>query len=73
MYMATRFTWDVNKNQANRRKHGISFETATKVFADAATRTSMASNAGIDGEPVRIISARKVTPRERRLYEEGDY
>ena len=25
------------------------------------------------GELVRIISARKATPRERRLYEEGEY
>ena len=34
MYMPTRFIWDENKNRANRRKHKISFETATKVFTD---------------------------------------
>jgi hypothetical protein len=29
-----RFTWDEQKNRGNRRKHGISFETATRVFLD---------------------------------------
>jgi uncharacterized DUF497 family protein len=28
------FTWDERKNRSNRRKHGISFETATWVFLD---------------------------------------
>jgi uncharacterized protein len=28
------FTWDERKNRANRRKHGISFETAALVFDD---------------------------------------
>lgn len=29
-----RFEWDETKNETNRRKHGISFETATRVFGD---------------------------------------
>lgn len=29
-----RFTWDPNKALANERKHGISFEEATTIFAD---------------------------------------
>jgi uncharacterized DUF497 family protein len=29
-----RFTWDEQKNRGNRRKHGISFETAARVFLD---------------------------------------
>ena len=29
-----RFEWDENKSQANRKKHGISFEIAEAVFAD---------------------------------------
>jgi uncharacterized DUF497 family protein len=29
-----RFEWDSRKNAANKRKHGISFEEATTVFAD---------------------------------------
>ena len=28
-----RWTWDENKNRSNVRKHGLSFETATLVFA----------------------------------------
>lgn len=30
----TRFEWDEAKNIANRRKHGVDFETALRVFAD---------------------------------------
>lgn len=29
------FDWDENKNQANRKKHGIWFEEAQQVFDDA--------------------------------------
>jgi uncharacterized DUF497 family protein len=29
-----RFTWDEQKNRGNQRKHGISFETAARVFLD---------------------------------------
>ena len=29
-----RFTWDERKNRVNRKKHGISFETAVLVFDD---------------------------------------
>lgn len=28
------FEWDPNKNEINKKKHGLSFETATQVFAD---------------------------------------
>jgi uncharacterized DUF497 family protein len=28
------FAWDENKNRINRRKHGISFETAARIFED---------------------------------------
>lgn len=34
MYIQMRFTWDELKDRSNRRKHGISFETATRVFLD---------------------------------------
>jgi uncharacterized protein len=30
----TRFTWDAAKAAGNKRYHGISFETASEVFAD---------------------------------------
>ena len=29
-----RLTWDEAKNRSNRRKHGISFDTAAQVFLD---------------------------------------
>ena len=29
-----RFAWDENKNEINKKKHGISFETAQEVFHD---------------------------------------
>jgi uncharacterized protein len=28
------FEWDKNKNRVNKRKHGLSFETASLVFQD---------------------------------------
>jgi len=31
-----KFEWDENKNELNKRKHGISFETAQEVFYDNA-------------------------------------
>ncbi len=34
MYIQMRFTWDEQKDRSNRRKHGLSFETATRVFLD---------------------------------------
>ncbi len=89
--------WDLNKNRANLRDHGIEFETAILVFGDplAATvpdphrdeerwrtmgmagttlimvvHTSPETDSGTGEEVGRIISARKLTPRERQLYEE---
>ena len=29
-----KFEWDPNKNEINKRKHGLSFETAKEVFYD---------------------------------------
>lgn len=91
------FTWDERKNQSNRQKHGISFETAVLAFDDA--QQLSCQDRTVDGEPrwqtlgmvngihvllvahtvsengdeevIRIISARKATPRERRVYAEN--
>lgn len=89
--------WDKNKNQTNKAKHGVSFETARLVFddpyhlsiQDRVERGEMrwqtlgrAGNVVVllvahtwqeDGndEAIRIISARKATPKERRHYEQG--
>ena len=35
--MTVRFEWDPEKAASNRRKHGVSFETAMRVFADPLT------------------------------------
>ncbi len=32
--MYVRFTWDEKKKKANRKKHGVSFETAQSIFDD---------------------------------------
>lgn len=34
MYILKRFAWDETKNRSNRRKHGVSFDTAARVFLD---------------------------------------
>ena len=87
------FEWDPEKDDANQRRHGVSFVEASTVFLDplAATvpddrfdvgesrfRTTgctltnrMVIVAHTDrGDRIRIITAREVTPRERRQYEQ---
>jgi uncharacterized DUF497 family protein len=94
-----RFEWDEEKNEINKRKHGISFETGSRVFFDrkrleyiermvegeerwhaigivrearvllVLTVVHAYREEGV--EPViRIISARRATPQERRAYAE---
>jgi uncharacterized DUF497 family protein len=89
------FTWDERKDRANKRKHGISFETAIPVFDDPfhvsrqdrevegeARWQTIGMVQGVqvllvaytveeEGDLVRILSARKATPRERRIYAHG--
>ena len=96
--MKPRFEWDPIKAESNRRKHRVSFETATRVFADpfAMARQDRNENGehrwqtlGIvegcllllvahtvrddeDGtEIIRIISARRAKPKERKRYEQN--
>jgi uncharacterized DUF497 family protein len=94
------FAWDEVKNRINKRKHGVSFETASFVFDDPHHLTRQ--DREVDGEPgwqtigvangvhlllvahtivahtvtesdeeIRIVSARKATRSERRLYAQG--
>jgi uncharacterized protein len=90
------FVWDKRKARANIRKHGISFEEATTVFADENARLKhdpdhsegelrfilLGFSARVrmlvvchacweNNEVIRIISARKATPGERKQY--GSY
>jgi len=89
------FEWDENKALRNRRKHQISFETATLAFEDEAAIIFEDDRFEYDevrevliGRPlpdtqclfvvfterledvIRIISARKATRTETRLYHE---
>ena len=85
------YEWDAKKADANRRKHGDSFEEAASVFHDAKAITfddpdeePRDVTIGISmkgrvlflshcerGVRIRIISARRATPRERKQYAEG--
>ena len=92
------FSWDDAKSQSNKRKHGVSFESARLVFDDPLHVTRQDRIAGgelrwqtvgmADGivlllvahtwqheaesgeERIRIISARRATREERRIYEQ---
>jgi hypothetical protein len=89
-----RFEWDVRKAESNKRKHGVSFESATLIFSDAAIYefeegnehgeiryraigaalgtllfVSYTSFEEGEEEVIRIISARKAEPKERRAYQ----
>ena len=92
--MLFRSEWDAKKAEANRRKHGVSFEEAASVFHDLKAITFDDPDHS-DEEPrdvtigismkgrvlflshcergvrIRIISARRATPRERKQYAEG--
>jgi uncharacterized protein len=95
----TVFVWDEAKNLANQAKHRISFQTASRVFADpfviieqdriengelrwqawgmvdghlfllVAFVPSNEEDENAPVEVIRIISARKAAPKERRHYE----
>ena len=93
-----RWTWDSHKNRLNRRNHGISFDTAQRVFDDPLHLSAPNPFPGeerwqtvgiVEGVTIlvihtwpdertregigRIISARKATRTERRVYEEGNF
>ena len=59
-----RFERDPAKNEINRFKHGIDFETAVLVVVHTYREKERA-------EVIRIISARRATTHERTLYAEA--
>lgn len=96
--MKTRFEWDLDKANRNLKKHQVSFEAATRAFADpfALSEQDRIENGEyrwqtlgiVDGyllllvahtvlddedgiEVVRIISARRAEPKERKRYEQN--
>jgi uncharacterized DUF497 family protein len=85
-----RFEWDADKDRANRRRHGISFEEAATIFDgpvlsledDSDPSEVRERSYGLIGglvvacvihtdrdDTTRIISARKATPNERKLFD----
>jgi len=93
--MKIKFEWDDVKATSNKRKHGISFELAVRVFADPSALVEqdriengeyrwqtlgrvddylvlMVAHTITDddtgNEVIRIISARKAAPKERKRY-----
>jgi uncharacterized DUF497 family protein len=91
--MGYEFEWDPAKERTNRRKHKVSFDEATTVFADPFSlnmpdpshsereerfvvlgRSSKARLLIVAyaerGLRTRLISARRASPAERRLYDE---
>lgn len=83
--------WDDNKNAINKRKHNLTFDTASLVFADKCRIEYYDELHSIDEDryitigkvddilfvvfterpehdAIRLISARKATASERRLY-----
>jgi hypothetical protein len=88
------FEWDPKKADANRRKHGASFDEAATVFLDPMAVSGPDPDHSLGEEryitfgmsrlgrllavchthwpgTIRIITARRVTRGERKLYEEG--
>jgi len=95
--MKIRFEWDKAKADSNFRKHGVSFEIATRIFADLFAVVNQdriekgehrwqtlglvdgyllllvahTVRDDVDGtEVIRIISARRAEPKERKHYEQ---
>lgn len=54
-----KFEWDQNKNEINKKKHGISFETAKEVFFDEFAILFDDPDHSIDEERFLIIGAIK--------------
>jgi uncharacterized DUF497 family protein len=61
-----RFEWDPEKSESNRRKHGLDFEDAKRIFYDPLRRTGIEGNehgeirwrtiGEIDGLVIAIVS-----------------
>jgi uncharacterized DUF497 family protein len=70
--------WDPEKARRNETKHGIDFDEAATVFRDEERWIALGKSIRQillvvvhteDEWTIRIISARKAEPRERRQYE----
>ncbi len=68
------FEWDAAKAEANLRKHGVSFETATEVFLDPFALESIDTSMDYGEQRIRItgffivkVMSVIYTPRGERL------
>lgn len=52
-YMGALFDWDGNKDAANRKKHGVSFEEAMTAFSDE--HAQIYDDAGHSGDEERFV------------------
>jgi uncharacterized protein len=72
--VATEFEWDLEKAAANRAKHGVSFETATRVFADP--NALIEQDRVVDGEPrwqaIGVVEGALMLLVAHTVHEEGD-
>jgi uncharacterized protein len=78
-----KFEWDPIKDNINLRKHGVSFEVSGRDLAHSVgehrfVTFGVSSHGRVlavyhtdRGGVVRIYSARPVTRKEKRIYEEG--
>jgi uncharacterized protein len=70
-----KFKWDKRKAEINREKHNISFEEAStvKVIMGYSEKQRLLVVVHTEKQDtIRIISARKATAYERKVYEETD-
>jgi uncharacterized DUF497 family protein len=91
--VSLKFEWHPRKAALNKRKHRVSFEEASTVFADPLSATVFDPDHSHDedryitigfseqkrlllvshterGDIIRIVSARELTPVEKKEYEE---
>ena len=61
--------WDTNKNEINKKKHGISFEAAALVLVEDILFVVHTMRS----EKIRMISARLATKQERRFYYDSQH
>ena len=75
--MSLQFEWDEEKDYANRKKHGISFETAAYVCSRYIAIGMVGELLFVvfteRKERIRLISARLATESERRLYYDQNF
>lgn len=63
------FEWDDEKAVSNLKKHGVSFEEGATIFNDPMIATILDPDHSKGEERIRLISCRKATSGERKIYE----